>query len=275
MSDTTIVIVEDDEEGDAGTDTEPCPTCDAMNATDAKFCDQCGAALASDTPARSAPRDGLLRSVPFLAEPGDGLTLEGYAAVFDDPAMIDSWEGTFRESIMPGAFAKTIAEKTPVLMFDHGQHPMVGSIPIGTITDLRENGRGLFVRATLADNWLIEPVRQAIAGQSISGMSIRMTVNKDTWGRGTDNVVERSIHEVGLAELGPVVFPAYENTQVSVRSREAIATLHDPEMRAEIARILVGTPDLGAAEHPEPGIAPSHSVQTHLRRRALALLALS
>jgi HK97 family phage prohead protease len=219
------------------------------------------------------PRDSLIRSVEFRAEPSDGLTLEGYAAVFDDPAMIDSWEGTFRERIMPGAFDKTIAERKPVLMFDHGQHPMVGSIPIGTITDLRPDARGLYVKATLADNWLIEPVRDAVRSGAISGMSIRMSVINDDWGVGRDRVPERSVREVALAELGPVVFPAYENTQVSVRSREIITALADPEVRTELARIFASGTDLeSAAVVTEPVI--DHSAATsQLRRRAKVLLA--
>ena len=84
-----------------------------------------------------APREDLIRSVDFALvrseDGGDGLTLEGYAAVFDSPTRIDSWEGQFDEVIQRGAFKKTLRERTPVLQFDHGQHPLIGSIPLGTI----------------------------------------------------------------------------------------------------------------------------------------------
>ena len=50
------------------------------------------------------------RSVEFRAtspdEGGDGRTLEGYAAVFNQPTEINSWEGHFNETIAPGAFKK-------------------------------------------------------------------------------------------------------------------------------------------------------------------------
>ena len=66
------------------------------------------------------PRDNLTRSVPFTLEraasgEGDGLTLEGYGAVFDTPTRIDSWEGTFDEVIARGAFARTLKARTPVV----------------------------------------------------------------------------------------------------------------------------------------------------------------
>jgi len=54
-----------------------------------------------------------IRNVPFemvRAEPdGDGLTLEGYAAVFDSPTEINERGGTFIERIKPGAFKKTLS----------------------------------------------------------------------------------------------------------------------------------------------------------------------
>ena len=129
-------------------------------------------------------RDNLTRSVPFrlerATEDGDGLTLEGYGAVFDTPTRIDSWEGAFDEVIARGAFAKTLQERTPVIQFDHGHHPLVGSIPIGSPEILREDAQGLYVKARLHDNWLIQPVRDAIASGSIDGMSFRFSVVKET-----------------------------------------------------------------------------------------------
>ena len=128
------------------------------------------------------PRDNLTRAVPFQLEradgEGDGLTLEGYAAVFDAPTRIDSWEGTFDEVITRGAFAKTLKERTPVIQFDHGHHPLVGSIPIASPLTIKEDARGLFVKARLADNWLVQPVRDAIASGAIDGMKLPSTTKR-------------------------------------------------------------------------------------------------
>ena len=163
------------------------------------------------------------RSVPFkvvrAAEDGDGLTLTGYAAVFNSITRIrGEIPREFDEQIAPGAFAQTIRSKTPVLQFDHGQHPSIGSLPIGAITELREDKRGLYVEARLFDNELIKPVRQAIEAGAIHGMSFRFSVpdGKDEWDRSSD-IPLRTIHEVRCVELGPVVFPAYEDTLVGVR----------------------------------------------------------
>lgn len=237
------------------------------------------------------------RQVPFeitRAEPdGDGLTLEGYASVFDSPTEIDSArEGHFIERIKPGAFKKTLSERTPVLMFNHGQHPLIGDMPIGSITHAREDSRGLFVRARLASNWLIEPVREAIAQRSVTGMSFRFSVpkGKDTWRNSSTRggLRERDINEARVSELGPVVFPAYPDTTVGVRSQDLIDVLDDTEARTELARALFalrtdtsdeaareGTSDEAVVDSQPPAVVsdeppPGHSDNT---RKQAALMA--
>lgn len=185
--------------------------------------------------------DAIRRQFDFTVEEsreaGDGLTLEGYAAVFNSPTEINSWEGKFSETIAPGAFKRTISHKTPIMQFDHGAHPMIGGIPIGAIRSLREDDRGLFVRARLSDNWLVQPVRDAIRDGGITGMSFRFTVRDDEW---NDDMDVRTIREVELHELGPVVFPAYAATTVGVRSADDPISqlLNDRAVRDRLAQIL-------------------------------------
>lgn len=227
----------------------------------------------------SAQREGLLRSVPFQAvraaendQSGDGLTLEGYAAVFGQATEIDSWEGSFTETIRRGAFRKSIRERVPVLQFDHGKHPLLGSIPIGKIGDLREDDQGLYVSARLSDNWLIEPVRDAIRDEAVDGMSFRFSVLRDEWRDAAGKLVkadelsqllwspgergplQRELIELRVAELGPVVFPAYEGTSVGVRARE-VATLicRDSDLQREVRSALARD----AAAVPEHGNLPA------------------
>lgn len=229
------------------------------------------------------PRDNLTRSVPFelvraAGEPGDGLTLEGYGAVFDTPTRIDSWEGTFDEVIARGAFAKTLKERTPKIQFDHGHHPMLGSVPIGAPEVIREDSHGLFVKVRLHDNWMTEPVRDAIASGAIDGMSFRFAVVKEELDESGDLPL-RTVTEVKLFEVGPVVFPAYESTSVGVRA--VAQQLTDPEFRALLARALVsGTPDEAApgtsdgAATPDDGAAQHSGMTPEARARVLTLLSL-
>lgn len=215
----------------------------------------------SNAPQRQPARDDLCRSVAFRAaqtdEPNDGFTLDGYGAVFNSPTRIDSWEGKFDERIAPGAFKKSLRENTPKMQFDHGQHPLIGSIPIGRFDTVEEDSHGLHVVGRLSDNWLIEPVRNAIADGGIDGMSFRFSVVRDAWetqeGKAIRNDAElwdclmsrddadtpiRTLKEVRVSEVGPVAWPAYADTSVGVRSKSFVVDLSSRSSLAHAAFVI-------------------------------------
>jgi HK97 family phage prohead protease len=210
-----------------------------------------------------APTKNVLRAASFemQEQDDDGFTLEGYAAVFDTPTRIDSWEGNFNEVIERGAFAETISGRLPALQFDHGRDPATGSAPIGSIEELREDDHGLFVKARLHDNERVKPIRQAIASGAIDGMSFRFQVNRESWTDKDRAVPTRTIRSVDLFELGPVVFPAYAATNVGVRSM--LADLDDAEriqlvrdLAAEIAPVLPDAGQQATSDIATPDAAP-------------------
>ena len=201
--------------------------------------------------------DNIVRQIDFQVEQNDdGLTLDGYGAVFDQWTMIEDSYGEYRERIATGAFKRTLGMRMPILQFDHGSHPLIGSIPLGRITSLHEDAHGLRVKARLSDNWLVQPVRDAIRDGGITGMSFRFRIIDEDWNRGNDGTEERTIREVELYEVGPVVFPAYEQTSVGVRSREALTALQDAEVRNEIALLLTAGTDLASLATTEPTADP-------------------
>jgi hypothetical protein len=218
-----------------------------------------------------APKDNVCRAAPFELrgeDTGDGFTLEGYGAVFGKVVRIDSWEGLFDEKIARGAFAKTIQDRKPVLQFDHGRDAATGSVPIGAIEELKEDRRGLFVRARMHDNARVEPIRQAIASGAIDGMSFRFRVIREDWDE-SDDIPVRTINEVELFELGPVVFPAYEATTVGVRS--LLADLPDDEryrVLAELAVTVDAAPTGTSAEQDPDAAQPGTSGATYGEREA-------
>ena len=198
---------------------------------------------------------GSVRAVPFeLVPAGDGLTLEGYAAVFNSPTRIANRFEDFTETIAPGAFARAIrANPKPVMQFDHGTHPLLGSIPVGAIQSMREDDRGLFVSARIHDNWLTEPVRDAISEGSITGMSFRFNAEGDQveW---SDDRESRTVRDLDLHELGPVVWPAYTDTTVSLRSKEFAAAIRDePELLHDLSiGILLANREQDSTEDDDP-----------------------
>lgn len=215
------------------------------------------------------PLDGL-REAPFSvvrADEGDGMTLDGWGAVFNRETVIDSWEGRFREKIAPGAMKRSFRETPPKIQFDHGRHPTIGSIPIAKLERVAEETDPVFapeggahIVGRFLDHPIVDLVRQAIEAEAINGMSFRFSVMQESWqtadGRAIrddqalmvelarslnlpdDELPVRILRQVKVPEMGPVVWPAYAETSVSARSIIDLGALRrgDPEQR----RLLAG-----------------------------------
>ena len=238
------------------------------------------------------PRTDVCRSVAFTFVRddgsdgrGDGLTFRGYAAVFNSPTRINSWEGTFDEQIAAGAFRKSIRERTPKFQFDHGRSTF-GSLPPGVIESITEDDRGLFVLARMSPSPYWEPLRDALASGAVDGMSFRFAVIRDEWvdaeGKlvkpdeleealwsGSRGILLRTLKEVRVDEVGPVVWPAYADTTAGLRSKVIdLGRLFDgdPEQirlfaeAAPMVRAALTAPERGESDD-EPRNTPDGAVE--------------
>ena len=139
------------------------------------------------------------------------------------------------------------------------------SLPIGKIEQLREDDRGLYVRARLHAGDFYAPVREAIASGAIDGMSFRFSVVRDDWTAGSGrDLPARNIQEVKLFELGPVVFPAYAATTVGVRDVDT------PDSTLEEPTDVVAVDDEAVLPDMEPREHSGHDLQI-MRQRLLVL----
>ena len=135
----------------------------------------------------------------------------GYAAVFNTWTDIGGW---FKESIKPGAFAKTIKENDIRALMNHDENFVLGRNKSGTLK-LREDGKGLAVEidpvpATWANDLLVSMRRG-----DVSQMSFGFMVNKAEMDYDKD---ERTLVDVTLFDVSVVTFPAYPTTTAQVRS---------------------------------------------------------
>ena len=176
------------------------------------------------------PRDSLVRtSLPFeviRSGSDDGMPkLHGRGAVYNEWTEINSRvEGHFMERFAPGAFTKTINEQRDRIrcLFNHGQDPNIGMKPLGVITDLAERDDGVHYEVDLFD---VDYTRSLVPGlkAGVYGSSFRFGVTRkeDLRGRQVANskgIVERTITEAYMRELGPTPFPAYAGTTAGIRS---------------------------------------------------------
>ena len=85
----------------------------------------------------------------------------------------------------------------------------------------------------------------AIQRGDISGMSFMFSINDEEWADLESDHPTRTIREIGtVVEVSAVTFPAYEQTEISTRSKEA---LDNARNAVETARQQRGAVDTAAA----------------------------
>jgi HK97 family phage prohead protease len=153
-----------------------------------------------------------------IREAGDGMTFSGYAAKFNSRS---ENLGGFVETIMPGAFKRSLDSRNDVkLLVNHDSGRVLASTRSGTLR-LTEDSVGLRVEADLPNTTDGRDMAELLRRQDLSSMSFGFSVIKDSW---SQDGTERSLKSVRLFETSIVAFPAYQATEASVRSYDALAT---------------------------------------------------
>jgi HK97 family phage prohead protease len=142
----------------------------------------------------------------------DGQTVAGYAAIFNSETDIG---GMFREKIAPGAFKPSLTGDVRAL-WNHDSSHVLGRTKAGTLR-LSEDDRGLAVEIDLPDTQAGRDLRENMRLGNVDGMSFGFRVTKQEWDESGD-IPLRTINEVELFEVSAVTFPAYEDTELALRS---------------------------------------------------------
>jgi len=135
----------------------------------------------------------------------------GYAAVFNTWADIGGW---FRESIRPGAFAKTIRENDIRALMNHDPNYVLGRNKAKTLS-LREDDKGLAVEIDPVGATWANDLMASMKRGDVSQMSFGFNVNKQEVDYDKD---ERVLVDVTLFDVSVVTYPAYPTTTAQVRS---------------------------------------------------------
>jgi HK97 family phage prohead protease len=162
--------------------------------------------------------------VTVRADEDGSKKLDGYAAVFNKETVIGDY---FREVIEPGAFKGALKDGDVRGLFNHDPNQVLGRTASKTMK-LVEDDKGLRYVITPPDTTLGRDVLALVDRGDVTGSSFGFTVKRDSWTRptGPGDLPLRTIHEVEwLRDVGPVTFPAYEETTVQARdAAAAIAT---------------------------------------------------
>lgn len=180
--------------------------------------------------------DKEIRALPVVElrveRDSDSPKITGYVVKFNE------WSenlGGFREKVAPGAFKKSLRGGDIRSLFNHDPNYVLGRTKNGTLK-LREDDTGLKYEATPPDTQQARDVMALIERGDVDGMSFMFRVVSDTWDKLDDskNPAERTLNEVELVETGPVVFPAYPQSEASVRALGAMPA--EARLAAEVQR---------------------------------------
>jgi len=155
-----------------------------------------------------------LAEVRIKSQTPERSTLKGYAAVFDHPTDIGN---QYRERIARGAFRKSINDGADVrALRDHDPGRILGRSKAGTLR-VEEDAHGLWFEVDLdmRISYAADLARSVERGD-VTGASFAFRPIVADW---DDEKRERVLREVALIDVSPTTFPAYEATQVGIRTR--------------------------------------------------------
>ncbi|WP_341356650.1 HK97 family phage prohead protease [Rossellomorea sp. y25] len=144
------------------------------------------------------------------------VVISGYAAVFNSKTSIGDF---FEEVITPGAFARTISENGDIrALFNHNWDHVLGRTKNGTLK-VEEDTRGLKFEVELPNTSLARDLAESMKRGDINQCSFGFWATGEAWDYSVEPAV-RTLNEVELYEISVVSIPAYEDTEVSLRSKE-------------------------------------------------------
>lgn len=162
--------------------------------------------------------------------------IAGYAALFHSQS---EDLGGWREIILPAAFDDVIGDDVRAL-WNHDPSAVLGRTSSGTLR-LTQDRRGLFYEVDLPDTQIGRDIMESIRRGDINQSSFAFTVAEDFWepGGGGAPPVRKIYKFARLFDVGPVAYPAYPATSVSVRAIEKAKSLA-AQSGDEVARRRAG-----------------------------------
>jgi len=189
-----------------------------------------GEGEAREEPPKTERRTGTGAGKVEVRADGGTKTIVGYGAVYNVETVI---AGFFRERIMPGAFAGLLRSDVRSL-FNHDPNYVLGRVSAGTLV-LSEDATGLLYTVTppASRNDVVE----ALERKDVTGSSFGFTVKRDEWTRPATaaDLPLRTVWEVEeLFDVGPVTFPAYDETSSEARNAAAAAAAPPAADRTDV-----------------------------------------
>jgi len=165
-----------------------------------------------------------IRNIQIPAKVETRGEIVGYPIVYNK----DSEDMGFIERIAPGAVTNALKRSDIRGLKNHD--PNLIFARQGVNLTLSEDKDGLKYVATPIDTRNYKDISDEIRSGLLTGQSFGFTVLRDEWRDLDTDRPQRTITEIGeIYDVGPVVYPAYQDTSVALRSLDAArAEMDDP-----------------------------------------------
>jgi uncharacterized protein len=155
---------------------------------------------------------------------GGKTVIQGYAAVFGKRS---GNLGGFYEEVGASSFNKTIKEADVRALQNHDPNLVLGRTKSGTLK-LSVDSSGLYYEVDAPDTTYARDLMTVMERGDIDQSSFAFRTIKDDWRmekQGDDEFPIRTLEEVGLVDISPVTYPAYEDATSGVIREMAFANL--------------------------------------------------
>lgn len=142
--------------------------------------------------------------------------IKGHAAIFNERTSIPMWG--FDEMVSRGAFIDSIKADDIRALFNHDANFVLGRNKSGTLK-LQEDDRGLAIEINPPNTQFANDLMHLMERGDINQMSFAFQIKKEEWTKGEEGTADlRTLKQVKLYDISAVTFPAYEGTNIAVRS---------------------------------------------------------
>ena len=162
--------------------------------------------------------------------------------------------GFFDEIIAKGALDKANLKDVRFLVnHDTSKIPLARSRKNNENSTMQltvdENGLAIRVVLDTENNAEARALYSAVQRGDISGMSFMFSIDSEEWDDMESDHPTRTIREIGtVVEVSAVTFPAYEQTEIATRSREALDNARRALDNAQNERSAVDTAKVNLAK---------------------------
>jgi HK97 family phage prohead protease len=187
-----------------------------------------------------------------LKAEGDDRTVEGWASTFGN-------KDSGNDIILPGAFAESLTQRKPKMLWQHDTGELIGVWDAAT-----ETPQGLYVKGRFADTPRGNEAHTLAKMGALDSMSIGYSTIDASYDYDTGT---RTLKKLELWEVSLVTFPMNEQAQITLVK----AAAEDIDAACDLLEQASGMCDAYAAGTMEP-TAETLATVAQLARRAMSLL---